>query len=569
MTSNERVARMLDEFAEIHGALGDRHRRLAYERAAASVRATGLTLDAGTPIAEIDALPNVGKSIASKIHELLATGRVRDLEALKREEVPRDLHAFLEIPGVGPKLALRVYREAGVGTLADLERAAASGRILEVRGVSERLRERILHEIPKIRAGGPRRLLLAEARPQAEALLEALRGVEGVEKIAVAGSIRRLKPTIGDVDLVAASRRPEPLVDAFTRLPQVREVVARGEHTHVVLDTGFEADLWVVDPEGWGAALSYATGSREHTLELRTRAQSRGWSLKNERLLDERGRRLPAGDEAALYRSLGLAYVPPELRENRGEIQAAERGEIPALVTLSDLRGDLHVHTNATDGSASLERMVATASEAGREYVCISDHAKGLRVPRGLDEETLLARKEEVRGREFPIPVLVGAEVNILEDGSLGLEERALEALDVVVASVHSGLREPRAKITKRVTDALSTGLVDVLGHPTNRRLPKRPESDIDFERVFEAAHARRVAMEINASPERMDLPGALVQRAKEAGLKFVIDSDAHSPGELAHLEYGVAMARRGWLTREDVLTARDYAGFREWLDRR
>lgn len=571
MSTNEAAARMLDEYAEIHGALGDSRRRLAYERAAASLRSAGVRLSPATTEAELDALPNVGVSIAEKVREFLQTGTVQDLEDLRKREFPRDFHAFVQVNGVGPKIARRLYRELRIDTLDDLERAAKAGLLRDSLGMSPALVQRILREIPRIREGGgaERRVLLAEALPQAEALVETLRGVPGVREVEVAGSIRRRKATIGDIDLIAAVDDKEVAIEAFATLPDVREVLVRGEHTRVLLRSGLEADLWVVTPSGWGAALSYATGSREHTLELRMRAQERGWSIRTEEVVDEGGTSVLVATEEEFYRVLGLEWVAPELRENRGELKAAEAGTLPRLVTLEDLRGDLHMHTRASDGVATLEAMVAAAQAMGREYVAITDHAHGLPVPRGLDEDAFLARKAALQEADLPLPVLVGAEVNILEDGSLSLEDRALEALDVVVASVHSGLREPRAKITKRVTDALSTGLVDVLGHPTNRRMPRRAESDIDFERVFEVAAAQRVALEINGSPERMDLPGTLVKRAKEHGLRFTIDSDAHAPGELANLEYGVAMARRGWLEAEDVLTTRPFDELTRWLDGR
>lgn len=565
--TNEQVALMLDEFAAIHGALGDRFRRLAYERAAATIRSTGARLTGATPPADLDALPNVGESVAAKISEFLKTGAVKELTELKQAGFPRDFARFTSINGVGPKTALRLYREIGVDTLDDLEKALASGKARQV--LSERVARRVAEELSKVKHGPAPRITLSRAEREAAPIADAMSRLPWVEDFVVAGSIRRCKPTVGDLDMLAATRESERVTDAFVSLPQIRDVLSRGEHTRVVLRSGLEADLWVVDPSGWGAALSYATGSREHTLELRRAAVRRGWSIKTDHVLDERGHKLPVETEAQFYRTLGMHWMPPEIRENRGEIEAAEEGTLPELVTVAELKGDLHMHTRATDGTATLREMVDRAHELGREYVAITDHARGLAVPPGLDEDAFARRLDEVRGEEFPIPVLVGAEVNILEGGKLSLSHEALGKLDLVIASLHSGLREPREEITDRVVNAISTGLVDVLGHPTNRRLPRRPESDIDFDRVFEAAKAHDVAVEINASPERMDLPGRLVRQAKAAGLQFTIDTDAHHLRELENLPYGVAMALRGWLEAGDVLTARPFEEFKAWLDSR
>lgn len=567
--ANEDVASALEELSALYHAMGDRHRQIAYDRAAASVRGAPVRLTRDTEVAELDRLPNVGESVASKIHELLATGRIAKLDEL-RKGFPREFARIVSVKGVGPKLAKRFHEALGVETLEDLENAARDGRLLKVDGVSERLRARILSEAEKLRAGPRERVLLSRAEPIARSLVAFVRRQPGVVRAEVGGSIRRGKPTIGDVDLVAAADTAEAraaVARAFEQAPGATEVLQRGEHTRIALASGIEADLWVVEPEGWGSALSFATGSREHTLELRRRAVRKGWSVKTARVVDEHERDLPADTEERFYETLGLSWIAPELRENRGEIEAAERDELPRLVTLADLKGDCHVHTDASDGSASLDVMVEAAYDAGREWVAITDHGLGLPVPQGMGPDELDARLAAVAESKLPIPVLVGAEANILESGDLGLPVATLEKLDLVIGSVHSGLRGERARITQRIVDALSTGLVDVLGHPTNRRMPRRGESDIDFERVFEAAEHHDVALEIDGAPERMDLPGALVKRAKEAGCAFTIDSDAHHARELeANLPLALACARRGWLAREDVLTARGFEGFQAWL---
>ncbi|HVL47810.1 MAG TPA: PHP domain-containing protein [Candidatus Thermoplasmatota archaeon] len=549
------AARVLDRFALVHRALGDRQRGLAYERAAASVRAEPDRLRAGATRADLERLPFVGPGISARLEEYLATGRVRALEALEAK-LPRDFERFVEIPGIGPALALRIAAEGGVSTVEDLARAAESGRILRVAGVTERHRRAILAKLPALRAPPRRVALLAKASRIAERVVSDFDRSGAFARAVVAGEARRGRALVDRVAVIAAAL---DAVDARQALGEMGFVpVSEGLFR---LDDDVPVEVRLANASDFGAALVESTGDEAHVAALAARAAARGLRLAGGRLARENGTEVPAPSEDAVYGLLGLATPPPELRESPAAF--AWRG---ALVEEADIVGDLHVHTRASDGRATLPEMVEAAARRGRRWVAVSDHAAGLPVPRGLDEDALAARVAEVRGGAFPIPVLVGCEANILEDGSLGVDAAALEALDVVVGSAHSKLDQPRGAMTRRIVDALSTGLVDVLGHVTNRRLPARPESDFDVERVLDAVRSAGAALEINGSPERMDPPAPILRRARELGIPFALDSDAHAPGEFANVRWGVVAARRGGVPPGEVLTARPFDEVRRFL---
>jgi DNA polymerase (family 10) len=555
--ANPEIAAALAELAdalELEGANPFRVR--AYRSGARAVERLGqpvAALAAAGGAAALEAIPDIGESLAAKIVELVETGRLRQLER-ERRRVPRELSALLGVPGLGPKRLQQLHERLGVRDLAGLERALASDRLAELPGFGERSVEKLRHgvELYRRRSG---RLLLARAEPWAAALRDRLAAAPGTRRVEVAGSYRRRRETVGDLDLVCSSRRPAEAARAFTSFDAVEEVTARGRTRLAVrLRNGLVVDLRLVDAAAFGAALLYFTGSKEHNIALRSRAIERGLKLNEYGAF--RGRRRVAGSsEEEIYALLGLAWIPPELRQGRDEIALAAAGRLPRLVELADLRGDLQTHTTATDGRDGVAEMLAAAKALGREYVAITEHSQAVRVAGGLDDRALRAHARRLRAAKLPgIRLLAGVEVDILRDGSLDLAPATLAGLDVVVASVHSHFELPRDQMTRRVVRAVESGLVDVLGHPTGRLIGEREPYELDLEAVVAACVRHGVALEINAHPQRLDLSDADARTAKALGASFVISTDAHSTDELALLRYGVDVARRAGLAANDVL---------------
>jgi DNA polymerase (family 10) len=506
-------------------------------------------------------VPGIGEGCERRIAELLATGHLAELDELERS-MPPGLCELLRVEGMGPKSAALVWQELGVRTVDELEAAARAGRLRELPRFSEQREQKVLRAIGSWRRASAR-FRVSQVYPYAEALLASLARLPSVERAAACGSIRRRRDTIGDIDLLAAVRggAAHEVGQAFASLPVVREVVARGEtKVTVVLRPGIHADLRIVEPRSWGAALHYFTGSKEHNIAVRTLAQRRGLKLNEYGIFDERGRRLGGEREEEVFAAVGLPFIPPELRENRGEIEAAAAGALPALIQLDDLRGDLHAHTRVTDGRSSLEAMANAARALGREYLAVTDHSQALAMARGLDPARLAEHGRNIEALDRALDgrprLLRGIEVDILPDGTLDLPLEVLRGLDWVVASVHSKLDLPRAEQTRRVVRALESGVVDCLGHPTGRQIGTREPSPIDLDEVLAAAARAGAAVELNASPERLDLNDLQVRLAKQAGVPVVISTDAHSTGQLEQLRYGVDVARRGWLERADVANA-------------
>jgi DNA polymerase (family 10) len=513
----------------------------------------------------------VGNEIAACIRELVTTGRLARLEALERQ-APPSLLDVMRLPGLGPKRARLLWERLGVATLADVQAAAAAGRVAGLPGFGERTQARLLEALAQRREVA-HRVLLPAAEAVVVDLLGWLRAVPAVERVEAAGSFRRRRETVGDLDVVASAREAAPVLAAFTGWHRVARVEGAGDtRATVVLRRGLQVDLRVVPPESFGAALIYLTGSKEHNVTLRARAVAQGRKLSEWGLYAERGaRRSGAGpriagaSEGEVYAALGLAWVPPELREDAGEIEAAEldaagRHRLPELVRLEQLRGDLQMHSTWSDGRATVEQMVAACEERGYEYCALTDHGPGLPVVQGLDGARLRAQWgeiAEVQARHPGIRVLRGLEVDVLADGSLALGDELLAGLDLVVAAVHTRLRLPAEEQTRRYLRALEHPRVAILAHPTARRLGMRGGVEADWDAIFAAAAARGVAVEANASPERLDLDGARLRRARELGCRVVVSTDAHSVRELGNLRWGVDQARRGWLTAEDVLDTR------------
>lgn len=553
---NALVARILYEVADLLELQEVPFKPRAYRRAARAVE------DCPTPVEDLVAegrvqeLSGVGEAISEKIAEIVATGKLRLHEELKAG-LPVDLRALTAVDGVGPKTAKVLYEALGVKTLADLERAAQAGQIRAVKGLGEKTEEKILRGLAEARTA-ERRLLLGRALPLARDICRRLLATGLYDRVAPAGSLRRGKETVGDLDLLAVSDRPEEAVEAFCALPDVAEVLARGpKRSSVRFSDGFQADLRLVPRESFGAALQYFTGSKEHNIRLRERAAARGFKLSEYGLTSAGGEVLAGADEEGIYRALGLAYIPPELREDRGEIAAAEAGTLPALVAAEEVRCDLHVHTAASDGEVSLADMARAAAERGLTAIAITDHLRFAHGIPGLSADDLRRQIEDVRrlGEELPgLTLLAGVEANIARDGTVDVPRDLLGELDLVIAAVHTHLRIGRAEMTDRLLRAVEDEGVDVLGHPTGRLIGERPPYDADWDEVFRRAAKTGTALEVNAHPQRLDLGAELIRRALGFGVRLAIGTDAHDVAHLDFLEFGVLTARRGWATAEHVL---------------
>lgn len=516
------------------------------------------------------AIPGIGKDLAAKIAELVETGTCRYHQELLQEFPPTILD-LLNLQGVGPKTVALLYRDLDIRTLDDLERAARDGRIRAIKGMGAKKEALILQALQERQRVAGRRLS-AEAHDTAAALVAALREHAPDANISLVGSLRRGCETCGDLDVLAAGAPPS-VMEAFTGYRLVERVLARGEtKSSVLLWGGFQADLRLVPADSLGAAQQYFTGSKAHNIALRDRAIQHGFKLNEYGLYRLDGDVKVAGEtEEGIYEALGLSFVPPELRENRGEIAAAAARTLPQLVQLQDLRGDLHMHTTATDGRADAETMALAARAAGHEYIAITDHSRALAMANGLDETRALAHARAVRelsSRLEGITVLAGIECDIRPDGTMDLAEDCLAQLDIVIASIHSGFNQDEAQLTDRLLRAIDCPWVDVIAHPTGRLILKREPYRFDVERVFAAAAKAGVALEINSQIDRLDLDDTHARLARERGVRIIIDSDAHSPAALGNLRWGAAVARRAWLEPGDVLNTRPLDEFRSLLRR-
>ncbi len=579
---NAAIARILAEMADICEVKGENVFKVRALRQAAQTIET-LPQDLAAIACKPDALKRlreihgIGEGIAKKIVEISTTGDCEEHRALFAE-FPATLLEVLEIDGVGPKKAKLFYEALGVKSVDDLERAAREGRIRALPKMGARTEEKILRSIEE-RRSREKRFLLHWADGAVERLLGLLRSVDGIGRIEAAGSWRRRRETVGDLDILAACDDPAAAARVAERFAAAGSVLGRGEtKVSIRLASGIQADLRVVPAESFGAALHYFTGSKAHNIAIRTLGVRRGLTISEYgvfRALPDGspGERVGGAREEDVFAAVGLPWIPPELRENRGEIEAAAEGRLPRLIEANDLRGDLHMHTTETDGAASIEEMALAAAERGRRYVAITDHSKALAFARGLDEARLREHVARIRAADRKlggtIRVLAGIEVDILADGTLDLSADALAELDVVIASVHSHFDQPREEITARVVRAIESGSVDVLGHPTGRILLRRNPIALDMERVMRAAKEHGVALEVNAYPDRLDLSDVHCRMAKEIGVKLTIDTDAHQPQHLGLLRFGVDNARRGWIEKEDVLNTLECDEFLEAIRER
>ncbi|WP_405676704.1 DNA polymerase/3'-5' exonuclease PolX [Streptomyces sp. NBC_00868] len=565
---NDKVEALLQEYADLIAISGgDAFKARAYEKAARSIG--GSPLD----VAKLDAkglkeIPNVGASIAEKVLDYLRTGRVPAIDEV-RAAVPAGVRELTRIPGLGPKRAMLLHERLGVSTVDQLLDAIHAERLRDLRGFGEKSEENILAGISLMQKAGSR-ILIGAATEIAEQITGELSSVPGVVRCAYAGSLRRMRETIGDIDVLVASERPVPVMEALVRLPGTAEVLAHGaKKTSVRTTSGLQVDLRVLPPESWRAGMQYFTGSKAHNVRTRELAVRHGLKLSEYGLFDaDSGERLASGTEEEIYARLGLPWIAPTLREDRGEVAAGLRDELPVVLEEGDLRGDLHTHTDLTDGLAPLEEMVAAAAARGYAYYAVTDHAPNLFMQRMTDEK-VLAQREQVRaleGAHHGMRLLHGTELNIGPDGELDWPDAFLAGFDLCVASVHShfGL-DPRAQ-TRRLVRACENPYVQVIGHPTTRRIGRRPGIEADFDEVFRACARTGTALEVNSHPERLDLCDEDILRAKRFGVRFAVDSDAHSPTHLPYVRYGVGTAQRGWLTKDDVINAWPLARLRRFL---
>jgi len=580
MTTDDAVAGALEEMADLLEAKDVAYKPRAYRKAAENVRdhpasVADLAADDPDQLGEID---GVGDAIAEKIVEYVETDKIGELEEL-RDELPVEMGALTRVEGVGPKTVGTLYRELGVRTLADLDRAAREEKIQEVSGFGAKTEQNILGNIEFAKSARERELL-GDGRPLADALLSELRARDDVERCEVAGSIRRWKATVGDVDVLAASDDGEAVVEALTDWERVEDVIEAGEHkASVRAGGGVRVDLRVVVPAEFGSALQYFTGSKDHNVTLRNYALDRDVKLNEYGAFDiseiddpdsgqRVGERIAGETEESMYDALGLPTMPPEIREDLGEIEAAAEGDLPDLVTQDEILSDLHTHSEWSDGGYAIEEMVAAAAEFGHDYLAVTDHASGPGIfgDTGLDDDELLEQLDVVREVDAEIDVLTGVEANIDADGDLSTDDDVLDELDIVIASPHSALDAGIDEATERLVRAVEHPAVDVLGHPHGRLLNQRSGLDLDVPELAAAAAEAGTALEINSNPARLDLWGRTVKAAIDEGAKIAVNTDAHSPGEFEHVRYGVHTARRGWAEPSDVLNAWSVEKLREFL---
>lgn len=572
--SNYDLARIFTTIADLLQIRGEVVFKInAYRKAAESLTELGRDINVVWAEGGLDGLkeiPGIGKAIAEKIDELLSTGELVFLKRLTAE-VPESLTELLAVPDLGPKKVRLVWESLNITTLAELEAAAQAGKLRELSGFGAKSEQKVLAGIAALKARRTDRTPIGDALPLAEALLADLRALPEVQSAEAAGSLRRRKETVGDIDILVASDNPAPVMAAFVGREDVSRVVGQGEvKSSVEFTNGMRAQLWVHPPARFGTALQYATGSKDHNVRMRELAQSQGLSLSEHALTRDDGSELLCATEAEVYETLGLAWVPPELREDRGEIAAARNNALPALISVGDICSSLHNHSTWSDGKASIREMAQAAIDRGYAVLAITDHTHSLGIANGMSVDDVRAQRDEIDKAQAElgdqIVLLQGCELEIRADGTLDYPDAVLAELDIVVASLHVSLRQDRETITQRLLNAIHNPHVDIVGHPSGRLLPDRPGADLDMERVLAAARDTGTALEINASPMRLDLRDIYARRAGEMGIRLSINTDAHHPDHYDLLPYGVAVARRAWLTPAQVINTWPVDELRAWL---
>ncbi len=564
---NKELADLFEKMANVLEFKGENPFKIsAYRRASRIIG--DLTQDIGeiTEQGELRNIPGIGEGMAEKIVEYLKTGKIFKFEEA-RKGVPDELIAIMDIPGMGPKTLSMLHKERGIGSLSQLEKAVEDGSLMGLFGIGEKKIENIKRGILLLKQSKGR-MNLGVAFPVAKRIVEALRQKTGSKKIEWAGSLRRMRENIGDIDILATGPDKEKIVQAFTHLPEVKEVLASGEtKASVIVEGGTQIDLRVVEEDSYGAALQYFTGSKGHNIHLRGIAKAKGIKI-NEYGAFKGKKKIGGRDEKDIYRVLGMDWIEPELREDRGEIEAAQKGRLPKLVQEPEIKGDLHVHSKWSDGTSSIEEIAKAAQKRGYQYVAICDHSKSLRIAHGLDDSRRTEQIEEidrVNEKLKGFRILKGAEVDILTDGELDLTEKLLEKLDIAVGAVHSGFKQDREKMTKRIVRALSNPFLTILAHPSGRLLGARDPYEVDMDELMEAAKRYGKAIEINATFERLDLDDIHCRKAKEMGIRLTIGTDSHHLDQLWMMSLGVAVARRGWLETKDIINTLSLKEITKW----
>ena len=566
---NRELADLFEKMANVLEFKGENPFKIsAYRRASRIIG--DLTQDIGeiAEQGELRNIPGIGEGMAEKIVEYLKTGKISKFEEA-RKGVPDELIAIMDIPGMGPKTLSMFHKEKGINNLSQLEKAVEDGSLMGLFGIGEKKIENIKRGILLLKQSKGR-MNLGVAFPVAKRIVEALRQKTGSKKIEWAGSLRRMRENIGDIDILATGPDKEKIVETFTHLPEVKEVLALGEtKASVIVEGGTQVDLRVVEEDSYGAALQYFTGSKGHNIRLRGIAKAKGIKI-NEYGVFKGKRKIGGKEENDVYRVLGMDWIDPELREDRGEIEVAQKGQLPKLVQEAEIKGDLHVHSKWSDGTSSIEEIAKAAQKKGYQYVAICDHSKSLRIAHGLDDSRRTEQIEEidrVNEKLKGFRILKGAEVDILTDGKLDMSEELLEKLDIVVGAVHSGFKQNREKMTKRIVRALSNPLLSTLAHPSGRLLGARDPYEVDMDELMEAAKRYSKAIEINATFERLDLDDIHCHKAKEMGIRLTIGTDSHHLDQLWMMSLGVAVARRGWLETKDVLNTLSLKEILKWCN--
>jgi len=552
----------------------DQFRPRAYERAARLIESMEEDIEdiyKKSGVKGLMEIEGVGKGMAEHIEEYLKTGKIKKFEELKRA-APIDLESFSAVDGVGPKMLMALYKNLKVKNIRDLEKVAKAGKIRTLPHFGQKSEENILRSIALSREHRGR-FLLGYVSPIVSKIERDLASAPGVKKVQVCGSFRRRKETIGDIDILAVSSSPREIMDHFVSMPEVKKVIARGETKSMVrLEIGIDADLRVVPEKSYGAALQYFTGSKDHNVELRKIAIKKGWKLNEYGLYDKNNRQIAGRTEEEIYKKLGLDWMPPEMRENRGEIELARAGKLPRIISYDDVISDLQMHTIYSDGAHAIEEMAEMAARLGRKYIAITDHVGYLKIAGAMDVRTIERQWREIDGLNKKlkvIKILKGCEVDINPDGTIALEEKYLEKFDVVIGAIHSHFKMSRSEMTKRLVRAMENRHVDIISHPTGRVIHKRAGYELDMEEIFAAAARTGTILEINSYPDRLDLNDQNIRRAIERGVKLSLGTDSHSKNQLHYLDLGIAQARRGWAEKKDIANCLSANEFLSWLKRK
>jgi len=556
---NPEIAKFFYEIANILEIQDVQFKPGAYRKAAMAIETWNAEVEEiykEKGINGLKEIPGVGDAIAKKTGEILETGKLKYLEELRKDS-PWELLDIVSIYDIGAKTAYKIYKTLGVNTVEDLKKAAESHKIREIKGLGEKTEEKILEGIKKMKERKGR-MLLGIAWPVAVDVVESLKKTEDIEKISIAGSLRRKKETIGDIDILVVSSQPEKIMNSFTGLENVKKILVKGRTKTSVIINDIHTDLRVVPRESFGSALQYFTGSKEHNIKIRKIASDKGMKISEYGVFDRKTNKRLAGEtEEEVYNALSMAYIEPELREDRGEIEEAMKNKLPKLINEKDIKGDFHVHTKWSDGANSIEEMAGAGIKKGYSYIAVTDHSKSLRVARGLKENDVSGQIDEIKkiNKKYPnFKIFTGTETDIKENGELDFDDSLLKRLDVVIAGVHSKLKIDEKTMTERIITAMGNKNVDIIAHPTGRVIGKREPYRLNMEKILDAASRNKTCLEINALPDRLDLNDTYIKMAREKSVKLCINTDAHNLSHFDMMKYGVFNARRGWLTKNDVL---------------